>query len=112
MLLFCIKDSKGLPVPPPPTACRSVDCVQAALTLLMLAKCLGRYRPRTRGLFPLRWQQGRWLTWVAAGGRGQGFWCARCQQRECLCTHACCVCKQRECIHQVHQARDMGKSKC
>lgn len=40
---------------------------QAALTLLMLSKCLGRYRPRTRGLFPLRWQRGVWLTWVAAG---------------------------------------------
>lgn len=44
-----------------------VDCFQAALTLLLLAKCLGRYRPRTRGLFPLGWQRGRWLTWVAAG---------------------------------------------
>jgi hypothetical protein len=55
----------------PGLPCRSVDCVQAALTLLMLAKCLGRYRPRTRGLFPLRWQKGRWLTWVAAGDRAQ-----------------------------------------
>jgi len=51
-----------------------VDCFQAALTLLMLAKCLGRYRPRTRGLFPLRWQGGRWLSWVAAGERLEGGW--------------------------------------
>lgn len=51
-----------------------VDCFQAALTLLMLAKCLGRYRPRTRGLFPLRWQGGAWLPWVAGGEFCLGGW--------------------------------------
>ncbi|KAI8473748.1 MAG: hypothetical protein J3K34DRAFT_453569 [Monoraphidium minutum] len=45
----------------------AMDAAQLAATLAILGRCLGAYRPRERGLFPLRWQRGRWLGWVAAG---------------------------------------------
>jgi len=45
----------------------AMDAVQLGVTLGILARCLRKYRPRERGLFPLRWAGGRWLGWVVAG---------------------------------------------
>jgi membrane protease YdiL (CAAX protease family) len=64
----------------------AMDAVQLAATLAILARCLRRYQPRARGLFPLRWAGGRWLGWVAAGAltfplvewlsaQSWGLWC-------------------------------------
>lgn len=45
----------------------AMDAVQLGVTLAILGRCLGAYKPRSLGLFPLRWGGGRWLGWVAAG---------------------------------------------
>lgn len=45
----------------------AMDAVQLGVTLGILARCLRKYKPRALGLFPLRWQGGRWAGWVLAG---------------------------------------------
>eukprot|EP00775_Hariotina_reticulata_P000692 gene692-992_t len=44
----------------------ALDSGQVAVTLALLRLTLARYRPRSRGLFPLGWRSGSWLPWLAA----------------------------------------------
>lgn len=45
----------------------ALDILQVGITVGILARCLKKYEPLKRNLFPVMWQQGQWLGPVAAG---------------------------------------------
>jgi membrane protease YdiL (CAAX protease family) len=44
-----------------------LDLWELAVTVVVLWRCLAKYKPREKGFFPLRWEGARWVPWLLAG---------------------------------------------
>lgn len=53
-----------------------LDLSQLGVTLLILRQCLGQFRPRKRGFFPIKWVQNKRRGVGALGGA----WCSLCAE--------------------------------